>query len=613
MTTDFSKTPLVLRYVYAILAVIAIAVLTVFVSLYVAQQHELETRDRIQFVHLEAVAEAGELARETRELREQVLDRLALRDSERAGAAGIKNLQLGFGGILQSMRSRLSQLSMLEAQSDDEIFALSLKRLADRLYRIDRSLRALELSPDIVTSIDVLSSTIEQHNRLHQIAADRELVALADRQRERPRFLALLFVCLGLGALATLYLLASLRASLRRQEAAERALTESQERLQHIQKRDSLGRLVGGIAHDFNNWLTVILGHVGLLRDAAGGNDRIQTGLDEIEQAGKSATALTRQLLSFSRQQKFEPRIIDLNELIRGMEEMLGRILDKRIELRFRYASDLYDVELDPDQMQQVILNLINNARDAMPDGGELWVKTEKVVVGEADIEITGIPEGKYAKFSVSDTGIGMDEATKERAFEPLFTTKEKGHGTGLGLSTAHGIVTASNGHVLLESQEGAGSTVSVYLPHAERDQSMVPDSAKKMAAQSGFETVLVVEDNEQVRRFVETGLTSLGYGVLAASGGAAGLEMCRNESAGIDVIVSDIVMPAISGPKFMEAAQKYRPDAVPIYMSAYSKEEVLPFRRHSLEAEIPIIAKPFEIEALSRLIREQLDRTTEA
>ncbi len=608
MNRNSVSPPFVLRYVYAILAVVAVVVSAVLVSLYLVQQGELEARNRVQFTHLDSVEETAELAREARALREQVLSRLTESVTDHSGAAGVQSVQIGYSGLMQSMRSRLTRLSELMEQSDSDIFVLALNRLIDRFDQIDRSLRFSQPGAEIISSIDVLSSNIEQYERLHQIAADRELHELADRQSERPRFLGILLLCLALGTLAAWYLLRSLRVSLQRQVAAELALAESQERLHHIQKLDALGKLVGGIAHDFNNWLTVILGHAGLLRDNIEGNERLEAGLDEISQAGEQAASLTKQLLAFSRRQRFEPRILDLNELIRGMEEMLQRVISRGIKLRFSYADDLADVELDPDQMQQVILNLINNARDAMPDGGLLTVATERALVGPEGVEIDGVPDGEYAKLSVSDTGFGMDEETRQRVFEPFFTTKETGQGTGLGLSTVHGIVTASDGYIFVESREGEGSRFVIYFPRAQQRQAAVSDVTAEATPQDGLETVLVVEDNEQVRKFVETGLASLGYRVLSAAGGGSGLELCRTESSRIDVILSDVVMPETSGPRFMAAATKLQPDAIPIYMSAYTKDEVLRFRRGNTEADIPLLTKPFEIEALSRLIREQLD-----
>lgn len=609
MSTGASNTPLVIRYVYAILAIIAFTVAIVLISLYLAQKDELEARDKVQFLHLEAVAESAELAREIRTLRQQVLDQLDSGGLHRSGMAEIQNTQIGFSGILQSMRSRLQQLSNLQANSADEIFASTLKRLNEGFDRVDRRLRFSQPSPETITSIDVIGYTIEQYLRLHQIAADRELLELAERQRQRPRFLAFIVLCLGLSAIATWLLVGSLKNALRRQETAELALVESQERMHHLQKLDALGRLVGGIAHDFNNWLTVILGHAGLLHDKAGDDERLKSGLDEIRQASLQAASLTQQLLAFSRRQPFKPRIVKLNVLIQGMEEVLRRVIGAGIELTFSYADDLCEVEVDPDQMQQVILNLMNNARDAMPDGGQLSVMTERVELGSSGEDIDAIPPGEYARLTISDTGIGMDAETQQRLFEPFFTTKDKGQGTGLGLSTVHGIVTSSDGYVLVESEEDRGSRFIIYLPRAKHAQAAVAEiSGMAEKASSGIETVLVVEDNRQVVEFVETGLKALGYRVLSVAGGAAGIDICRNDQVGIDVILSDVVMSGTSGPKFMSAALRLRPDAVPIYMSAYTKDEVLRFRRGDAMTDIPLISKPFEIATLSRMIREQLD-----
>ena len=598
---------MVLRYVYAILAVVGVAVAVMLYFLYVVHADELKTRDRIQFVHLEAVAEAQHLARETRRLRELVGAYLDPRLSNQAGPAGIQSVQLDYRGILQSMRSRLLLLPDLDDHSEDVLFSNAQTRLKERVIRIDRLLSQSQYGADAIAAIDVLVMTIEQYARLHEIAADEEQQALADRQAQRPAFLGVLAACLVFTGLATVVLIRSLGASLSRQREAELALVESQEKLNHVQKLDALGRLVGGAAHDFNNWLTVILGHSGMLLEDTKGDKRLEMGLDEIKQASLQAASLTQQLLAFSRRQKFEPRVLDLNELIQGQESMLRRVIGADIRLTFRYAESLFDVEMDPDQLRQVILNLVNNARDAMPEGGALSIATENVTITREDAEADGVPEGNYVKLSVSDTGTGMNEETRQRAFEPFFTTKEKGHGTGLGLSTVHGIITASSGVILVESSPGDGTSFAVYLPCAEHRDAQGSTSAETMPAERGSATVLVVEDNEQVRHFVEEGLASLGYRVLVANAGAAGLRLCRDEPGDIDVILSDVVMPETSGPKFMAQALKLRPTAVASYMSAYTTDEVLEFRRNNAEASIPLIQKPFELATLSRLIRKQL------
>lgn len=601
--------PLVLRYVYAILIIIVVAVGTAISSLYFGQNDEIRTRDRVQSFHLDSVTISEELAREVRVLQVLLKDSIDSNVSRQSGAADIQSVQIGNAGVLYSMRSRLAQLSTLEQPHDGLIFTAARKRLVDRFNEVEHALDNSEVTPKTIISVEVLSSNIEQYDRLHKIAADKELRELADRQSQGPQYLVVLAVCLGFGALAVWYLTNSLRASLVRQNKTEVALAESQERLHHIQKLDALGRLVGGVAHDFNNLLTAILGHTELLQDRSAGDERLELGLNEIRQASLSAASLTQQLLTFSRRQQFSPQVLNLNDVIRDMEEMLQRIIGADVTLTCSYADDLCAIEVDPDLLQQVVMNLIGNARDAMPNGGVLSVATENVAVGAGQVEVTGVPDGEYARLSVSDNGVGMDDHTRERLFEPFFTTKERGSGTGLGLSTVHGIVAGSNGHIIVESKEGVGSQFHIYLPRAERRPEALPDENIAAAPQSGSETILVVEDDEQVRRFVESGLSSLGYRVLPASGGAAGLEICKTEPGPIDVILSDVIMSEVSGPRFMTSALRLRPDAVAIYMSAYTEDAVLGLRRGNTEAEIPLIAKPFDLGSLSRLIRECLSK----
>jgi signal transduction histidine kinase/ActR/RegA family two-component response regulator len=601
--------PFVLRYVYAILLVIVVTVATAISSLYFGQREEIRTRDRVQSFHLESATESEELAREVRMLLVLLQDSVDSNLARRSGAADIQSVHIGYRGVLYSMRSRLARLSTLQEQYDGLMFATALKRLVDRFNEVDRALDNSRVTPETIVSIEVLSSNIEQYDRLHKIAADRELRELADRLSQIPQHLAVLAVCLGFGALAVWYLTNSLRASLVRQKRTEEALAESQERLHHIQKLDALGQLVGGVAHDFNNLLTAILGHAELLEDKAAGNERIELGLNEIRKAGLQAASLTQQLLAFSRRQQFKPHILNLNDVIQDMEEMLQRIIGADVNLTCAYADELCAVEVDPDQLQQVIMNLVGNARDAMPNGGVLSVTTENVAVGAKQVGVAGVPSGEYARLTVSDSGIGMDDYTRERIFEPYFTTKEKSRGTGLGLSTVHGIVAGSNGHIFVESQEGVGSQFHVYFPRAERRPEASPDENIPIAPQSGSETILVVEDDTQIRRFVESGLSSLGYRVLTASGGAAGLEICKTEPGPIDAIVSDVIMSEVSGPRFMTSALRLRPSAVAIYMSAYTEDEVLGLRRGNTDTDIPLIMKPFDLESLSRLIRERLNK----
>lgn len=591
------------------LAIAAISAVTVIGSLYVEQQDEIGTRNRIQRFHLESNAEARHLAHEVRTLRDLLIDAMNSGTTDYSGAASIQGLRIGYRGILYSMRSRLARLLALHKQYDDAWIDTTLERLAHRFSMIDVALRDSEITPETLASLEALGSTIEQFDRMHTIAADWDLRGLSDRQSHRPRFLGVLILCLSFFAVAIWYLISSLRTTLFRQKEIETALAESQERLHQVQKLDALGELAGGIAHDFNNLLTAILGNTSLLQDSAPDNERLKAGLEEIRTAGTRAASLTQQFLAFSQRQPSHAIVVDLNELLRNMEATLLRIAGADIELNCHYADERCTAELDPQQIQQVILNLAVNARDAMPRGGLISITTEVATVGPDGVRVARVPDGEYVKLTVSDIGTGMGSGTLQRLFDPYFSTKEKGQGKGLGLSTVHGIITASNGHIVVASKEGEGSQFYIYLPRAEDRPVTIPDENVTTIAQHGSETILVVDDDEQILRFVATGLTSLGYRVLTARGGTAGLEICRSESAPIAAIVSDIVMSEMSGPSFIDSALQVRPGAVAIYMSTYPKEAVLGFRRGRSKREVPLISKPFELESLHRLIRECLDR----
>jgi len=598
------KTPPVLRYIYGILAIIVVAVTVAMGSLHLAQRDEIRTRDQVQDFHLESFSETQHLSRELETLRELVEDGLFAGNSVHTGAAGIDTAQISYSGILQSMRSRLARLSDIQEKYEEEAFDATLERLNSKFARIDRRLRVAGPNAETIPAIDVLATNVWQFSRLHAIAADSELRELAVRQSQRPRFLGILLACLGFTVLAVGFLIFSLRTSLARQAETETALVEAHDRLHNVQKLDALGRLVGGVAHDFNNLLTTILGNTELLQANSAGNSELNTSLKEIRTAGTRAATLTRQLLAFSRRQHSDRDLLDLNDLIHGMEPVLQRTVGDNIKLSCTYASDLYASELDSGQLQQVMINLISNARDAMPDGGLVTITTENVAIS---MGVDGIPDGDYVRLSVADNGIGMDEGSRRRMFEPFYSTKEQSNATGLGLATVHGIVTDSRGHIVVDSAPGKGTCFHIYFPRVDT----APESAKEdeppAIPQKGSETVLVVDDDKQVLRFVKKGLSSLGYRVLTAPGGAEGLEICRAERGSIHVIVSDVVMSGINGPRFMSGAKRLCPDAAAVYMSAYTDDVIL-WQNKGLD-EIPVLTKPFELEALTRLIRQGLDR----
>ena len=602
------NTPPVLRYVYAMLAIILVSVTVVMGSLYVEQHDEIKTHNRVQDFHLESSSEIQHLDRELTSLRTLVEDSLFAGVAIHSGAAGVAAAQVSYVGLLHSMRARLARLSELQDRYGEATTVATLDRLIDRFNRIDRRLQVAGPNAESLSAIDALASNIWQLSRLHAIAGDTELREHAAREHQRPRFLAILLACLGFSVLTVGYLIFSLHRSLARQAETESALVEAHGRLHNIQKLDALGRLVGGVAHDFNNLLTTILGNTELLQASATGNSELNTGLKEIRSAGMQAATLTRQLLAFGRRQTSERGVLDLNESIHSMEAVLQRTLGDDIKLTCNYGSELYASDLDPGQLQQVMINLISNARDAMPDGGLLTVTTENVAVS---MGVEGIPDGDYVRLSVADTGVGMDEYVRKRVFEPFFTTKEHTSGTGLGLATVHGIVTDFGGHILVDSTPGKGTCFHIYFPRVERPLQAEAEEQPRAVPQKGSETVLIVDDDEHVRRFVEKGLSSLGYRVLAAAGGAEGLEICRRERDDIHAIVSDVVMSGINGPRFMSSAVRLCPGATAIYMSAYTDDVIL-WQRKGLE-EIPVLTKPFELEAMTRLIRKGLDRRDDA
>ena len=598
----------VLRYVYAILVIIVIASATVLGTLYIAQQDEKQTHERIQFYHLESVSEANEARREVDLLRRLVQQSVAARDRAETGPAGVTEVLVSPAGIVQSIRSRIDRLSALQAQYGEPVFSETLERMLGRLQSVARQVQQ-EGGPTqtTLTEIDVLRLTVEQFDRLHKIEARLELEALATRQGDRPRFLAVLIACLAFSALAGGYIVYSLKRSMDRQYEVEVALIDSQERLHHIQKLDALGRLVGGVAHDFNNLLTVILGHVEILRLASAKDDAVDQGLTEIQRAGQQAASLTQQLLAFSRRQQLQPRVVDLNHQLADMESLLKRIVSEDIRLSFTYGPDPCPIEVDPDQLRQVIMNLIANARDAMPDGGRLRITTDCIEIRGGGPQVVDLPAGRYGRLIVADTGTGMEEETLQRIFEPFFTTKDETRGTGLGLSTAHGVVTGSGGHIRVDSTVGQGTKFYIYFPCTDKRVDTEPPAGTDDSPRRGSETILIVEDDENVLKFVKTGLTSLGYTVETAASGAAGLEVCRRAPDSIDVILSDIVMPEMNGPAFMREALELCPNAIPMFMSAYTRDEALRAGSDH-DTDIPLLNKPFRLDDLARRLRELLD-----
>ncbi len=389
---------------------------------------------------------------------------------------------------------------------------------------------------------------------------------------------------------------------------AEEALRESEERLQQAMKMEAVGRLAGGVAHDFNNMLTAINGHGEMLLDALPAGSPLHRDAEEILRAGKRAADLTRQLLAFSRKQVLQPRSLDLNEIVRGIESMLRRLLGEHIAFVTRPAPGLAPVLADPGQIEQIVLNLAVNARDAMPDGGTIELATANVEIGEErPPDLEELTPGSWVALSVRDTGHGMDAATLARVFEPFFTTKEVGQGTGLGLSTVYGIVKQSGGHVTARSAPGEGALFTVYLPRTTEAEARAEASREsRPRAAGGPETILVVEDERAVRSLVREILETNGYSVLEAGNADEALRAVQAYAGKIDLLLSDVVMPGMSGPSLAVKLRAMRPSIAVLFMSGYAEEPVE--LRGIVEKGAGFLAKPFTLAALTRKVREVLD-----
>ena len=388
--------------------------------------------------------------------------------------------------------------------------------------------------------------------------------------------------------------------------AAEEALQRSEEQLRQSQKLEAVGRLAGGVAHDFNNLLTVITGYSDLLLRRVGVDEGARSKIGEIKKAAERAASLTRQLLAFSRKQVLEPKVIDLTETVADMDKMLKRLIGEDIQLVTLLDPRLGRVNVDPGQIEQVLMNLCVNARDAMPEGGKLTVETKSVYLDAAYARShDSVRPGWYVMLAVSDTGHGMDAETRERIFEPFFTTKEQGKGTGLGLSTVYGIVKQSGGNIWVYSEVGHGTTFKVYLPVVESQVSAEAE-APAPQVQRGSETILLVEDEEAVRVLLQDILEAEGYTVLVAPNGHEALHACEQRGGPIHLLLTDVVMPGMSGRELVERLTERCAAAKVLYMSGYTDDAVV--RHGVLDEGVNFLQKPFTPDAVLRKVRETLD-----
>ena len=386
----------------------------------------------------------------------------------------------------------------------------------------------------------------------------------------------------------------------------EEALHESEEQLRQSQKLEAIGQLAGGVAHDFNNLLTAINGYSALALRRLGDDHPISSYLEEIKKAGDRAANLTRQLLAFGRKQLLQPLAINLNEIVSDMIKLLKRLIGEDVQLVTKTGANLKQIKADPGQLEQVLVNLVVNARDAMPRGGTVTIETANTQLdGAYASRHVGVNPGEYVMLAISDTGTGMDHDTRSRIFEPFFTTKEKGKGTGLGLSTVYGIVKQSGGNVWVYSEPGKGTTFKVYLPQVE-DEVPLLDSKANAIMRRGSETVLLVEDEDMVRNLASQILEETGYRVLAANGGEEAIQLFNAHKEPIHLMITDVVMPKMSGRDVADRLKQTHPETKVLFMSGYTDEAIV---HHGIvDSHIAFIQKPFSEVALSQKIREVLD-----
>jgi PAS domain S-box-containing protein len=389
---------------------------------------------------------------------------------------------------------------------------------------------------------------------------------------------------------------------------AEEEKAVLQEQLRQSQKVEAIGRLAGGIAHDFNNLLTVIKGYSELSRIELKEGDALRGNIDEIQNATERAASLTRQLLAFSRRQVMEMKVLDLNTLLRDLDKMLQRVIGEDIELITLLAEDLGRTKADVGQIEQVIMNLAINAKDAMPSGGKLTIETANVELDESYARShVDVKQGHYVMFSVNDTGVGMSPEVRERIFEPFFTTKEKGKGTGLGLSTTYGIVKQSEGHIWVYSIQGKGTTFKIYLPRVNEPLEDIRKEVSQEELPRGNETILIVEDEEEVRKLAGKILERQGYKILETYNGDEALLVCERHKSPIHLMLADIIMPGMSGSELANLLKPLYPEIKILYTSGYTDNAIV--HHGVLEKGVNYIQKPFTLEGLARKVREVLDK----
>jgi signal transduction histidine kinase/ActR/RegA family two-component response regulator len=499
-------------------------------------------------------------------------------------------------------------------QEDDALQLIDALRGSDYVPSTDRVTTAAALREalahrwDLILSTDQSArlSTLAALEVLHETGADIPLVAISERAPEES---VLQVLKAGAADYITRNHLSRLGVTVARemsQAEGRRERNRLEQQFRQAQKMEAVGRLAGGVAHDFNNLLTVMTGYAELLLGDATLEPSQRSALVEIQRAAERGGALTHQLLAFSRGQPFTARPVQLNALLVHMEKMLSRLIGEDVELITVAAADPATIRSDPGQLEQVVMNVVVNARDAMPGGGKLIIETANVLVDQTYAgPNVDLKPGSYVVLAISDTGMGMDPETVTHLFEPFFTTKAPGKGTGLGLATAYGIVKQSGGAISVYSEPGRGTTVKIYLPRAEAKAAAETAEHAPAGAPRGSETILVLEDEARVRKLVCEVLAGRGYHVLEAVRGEEAVRMATEHKGRIHLLLTDVVMPEMSGPQALERIRARYPNIKVLFMSGYTDEAMV--HHGILDSGAPFLQKPFLPDALARKVREVL------
>ncbi len=540
-------------------------------------------------------------------------------DDERLLTTLAAQLAVGYENsrLFEELKQRAQQLEheVVERRASEEKYRMVVEQASDGIIIADRNGDFMDVNPKMLEMLGYSRGELLRMNMRDVISAEdlaRDPVDLGALQanavtRKERRFVrrdgGTMEVEIGISALADGRFQEIVR------DVSERKRLEMQ--LRQSQKLEAVGRLAGGVAHDFNNLLTVILGHSDMVLSAMDAHDRRRRDIEDIRDAGARAAVLTNQLLAFSRKQVLQPKIINVSHAVASLTKMLGRLISSNIELVTRCDEDTWLTKVDPGQLDQVILNLVLNARDAMPLGGRLVLEaSNRRIDGRQPVEHPEVPPGEYVMLAVSDTGSGMDAETRSHLFEPFFTTKALGKGTGLGLSTVYGIVRQSGGYIWVYSAPNRGTIVKVYLPRAAEQAEAKKPRQEYQPLPLGTETVLLAEDDERVRRLTASVLDQLGYTVLEAADGEEALEAARRHEGEIHLLFTDMVMPKKCGNEIADEIRRSRPGIKVLYSSGYTGDLVA--QQGALDPAIPFLQKPFTPHTLAIKVREALDGEVE-